>query len=196
MPGSIGVPWPDTEAIIMSLETGEALPPGEIGEIVVKGPQIMKGYWNKPEETAAVLQDGWLHTGDVGYMDEDGFFYVKDRKKDMIVASGFNVYPREVEEVLYEHEKVQEVVTIGVPDPYRGETVKAFVVLKEGTECSEEELNQFARKYLAAYKVPKVYEFRDELPKTTVGKILRRVLIDEEKEKRMRMSKRAKALSF
>ena len=193
MPGSIGVPWPDTEAIIMSLETGEALPPGEIGEIVVKA-QIMKGYWNKPEETAAVLQDGWLHTGDVGYMDEDGFFYVKDRKKDMIVASGFNVYPREVEEVLYEHEKVQEVVTIGVPDPYRGETVKAFVVLKEGTECSEEELNQFARKYLAAYKVPKVYEFRDELPKTTVGKILRRVLIDE--EKRMRMSKRAKALSF
>ncbi len=183
MPGSIGVPWPDTEAMIMSLETGEALPPGEIGEIVVKGPQIMKGYWNKPEETAAVLQDGWLHTGDVGYMDEDGFFYVKDRKKDMIVASGFNVYPREVEEVLYEHEKVQEVVTIGVPDPYRGETVKAFVVLKEGTECSEEELNQFARKYLAAYKVPKVYEFRGELPKTTVGKILRRVLIDEEKRK-------------
>ncbi|PDY23857.1 long-chain fatty acid--CoA ligase [Bacillus cereus] len=183
VPGSIGVPWPDTEAIIMSLETGEALPPGEIGEIVVKGPQIMKGYWNKPEETAAVLQDGWLHTGDVGYMDEDGFFYVKDRKKDMIVASGFNVYPREVEEVLYECEKVQEVVTIGVPDPYRGETVKAFVVLKEGTECTEEELDQFARKYLAAYKVPKVYEFRSELPKTTVGKILRRVLIDEEKRK-------------
>ncbi len=183
VPGSIGVPWPDTEAIIMSLETGEALPPGEIGEIVVKGPQIMKGYWNKPEETAAVLQDGWLHTGDVGYMDEDGFFYVKDRKKDMIVASGFNVYPREVEEVLYENEKVQEVVTIGVPDPYRGETVKAFVVLKEGAECTEEELDQFARKYLAAYKVPKVYEFRSELPKTTVGKILRRVLIDEEKKK-------------
>ncbi len=183
VPGSIGVPWPDTEAIIMSLETGEALPPGEIGEIVVKGPQIMKGYWNKPEETAAVLQDGWLHTGDVGYMDEDGFFYVKDRKKDMIVASGFNVYPREVEEVLYEYEKVQEVVTIGVPDPYRGETVKAFVVLKEGAECTEEELDKFARKYLAAYKVPKVYEFRSELPKTTVGKILRRVLIDEEKKK-------------
>ncbi|WP_242214607.1 long-chain-fatty-acid--CoA ligase [Bacillus cereus group sp. BfR-BA-01383] len=183
VPGSIGVPWPDTEAIIMSLETGEALPPGEIGEIVVKGPQIMKGYWNKPEETAAVLQDGWLHTGDVGYMDEAGFFYVKDRKKDMIVASGFNVYPREVEEVLYEYEKVQEVVTIGVPDPYRGETVKAFVVLKEGAECTEEELDKFARKYLAAYKVPKVYEFRSELPKTTVGKILRRVLIDEEKRK-------------
>lgn len=183
VPGSIGVPWPDTDARIMSLETGESLPPGEIGEIVVKGPQVMQGYWNKPEETAAVLQDGWLHTGDVGYMDEEGFFYIKDRKKDMIVASGFNVYPREIEEVLYEHEQVQEVVAIGVPDPYRGETVKVFVVLKEDEVCSEEELDQFARKYLAAYKVPKVYEFRSELPKTTVGKILRRVLIDEEKKK-------------
>ncbi|MGG2064147.1 long-chain-fatty-acid--CoA ligase [Bacillus sp. S14(2024)] len=183
VPGSIGVPWPDTDACIISLETGEALPIGEIGEIVVKGPQVMKGYWNKPEETAAVLQDGWLHTGDVGYMDENGFFYVKDRKKDMIVASGFNVYPREVEEVLYEHEKVQEVVVLGVPDPYRGETVKAFVVIKDGLTCSEEELNEFARKYLAAYKVPKIYEFRKELPKTTVGKILRRVLVEEELRK-------------
>ncbi|MGF9963403.1 long-chain-fatty-acid--CoA ligase [Bacillus rhizoplanae] len=183
VPGSIGVPWPDTDACIISLETGEALPIGEIGEIVVKGPQVMKGYWNKPEETAAVLQDGWLHTGDVGYMDENGFFYVKDRKKDMIVASGFNVYPREVEEVLYEHEKVQEAVVLGVPDPYRGETVKAFVVIKDGLTCSEEELNEFARKYLAAYKVPKIYEFRKELPKTTVGKILRRVLVEEELRK-------------
>lgn len=184
VPGSIGVPWPDTESRIVSLETGELLPTGELGEIVARGPQIMKGYWNKPEETAAVLQDGWLHTGDVGYMDEDGFFYVKDRKKDMIVASGFNIYPREVEEVLYEHEKVQEVVVIGVPDPYRGETVKAFIVTKEGATCSEEELNTFARKYLAAYKVPKIYEFREELPKTTVGKILRRVLVDEEVQKK------------
>lgn len=183
VPGSIGVPWPSTDARIISLETGEPLPVGEVGEIVVKGPQIMKGYWNKPEETAAVLKDGWLYTGDVGYMDENGFFYVKDRKKDMIVASGFNVYPREVEEVLYENEKVQEVVVLGVPDPYRGETVKAFVVVKDGATCSEEELNAFARKYLAAYKVPKVYEFRKELPKTTVGKILRRVLIEEESQK-------------
>ncbi len=182
--GSIGVPWPDTDARIVSLETGEILPPGEIGEIVVKGPQIMQGYWKKPEETAAVLQDGWLHTGDVGYMDEEGFFYVKDRKKDMIVASGFNVYPREVEEVLYEHDKVQEVVVIGIPDPYRGETVKAYIVLKEDEVCSEEELDRFARKYLAAYKVPKVYEFRSELPKTTVGKILRRALIEEEQKKK------------
>ncbi|PEZ10455.1 long-chain fatty acid--CoA ligase [Bacillus sp. AFS018417] len=183
VPGSIGVPWPDTDARIISLETGEALPIGEVGEIVVKGPQVMKGYWNKPEETAAVLQDDWLYTGDVGYMDENGFFYVKDRKKDMIVASGFNVYPREVEEVLYEHEKVQEVVVLGVPDPYRGETVKAFVVIKDGATCSEEELNEFARKYLAAYKVPKIYEFRKDLPKTTVGKILRRVLVEEELRK-------------
>lgn len=183
VPGSIGVPWPSTDARILSLETGEPLPAGEVGEIVVKGPQVMKGYWNKPEETAAVLKDGWLYTGDVGYMDENGFFYVKDRKKDMIVASGFNVYPREVEEVLYEHEKVQEVIVLGVPDPYRGETVKAFVVVKDGVTCSEEELNAFARKYLAAYKVPRVYEFRKELPKTTVGKILRRVLVEEELQK-------------
>ncbi|PEA56755.1 long-chain fatty acid--CoA ligase [Bacillus pseudomycoides] len=183
VPGSIGVPWPSTDARILSLETGEPLPVGEVGEIAVKGPQVMKGYWNKPEETATVLKDGWLYTGDVGYMDEDGFFYVKDRKKDMIVASGFNVYPREVEEVLYEHEKVQEVVVLGVPDPYRGETVKAFVVVKDGVTCSEEELNAFARKYLAAYKVPKVYDFRKELPKTTVGKILRRVLVEEELQK-------------
>ncbi len=131
-----------------------------------------------------MLQDGWLHTGDVGYMDEEGFFYVKDRKKDMIVASGFNVYPREVEEVLYEHDKVQEAVVIGIPDPYRGETVKAYIVLKEDEVCSEEELDRFARKYLVAYKVPKVYEFRSELPKTTVGKILRRALIEEEQKKK------------
>jgi long-chain acyl-CoA synthetase len=182
--GSIGVPWPDTIAKVVSIETGEPVGFKEIGEIVVRGPQVMKGYWNKPEETAAVLKDGWLHTGDLGYIDEDGFFYVVDRKKDMIVASGFNIYPREVEEVLYENEKVQEVVVVGVPDPYRGETVKAYVVLKDGVQCTEEELDQFARKYLAAYKVPKIYEFRQELPKTTVGKILRRTLIEEETQKR------------
>ncbi|WP_416827611.1 AMP-binding protein [Ectobacillus polymachus] len=183
VPGSIGVPWPDTDAMILSLETGDPLPPMEVGEIVVKGPQIMKGYWNKPEETAAVLQDGWLYTGDVGYMDRDGFFYVLDRKKDMIVASGFNVYPREVEEVLYEYDKIREVAVIGVPDSYRGETVKAFIVLKEGVSCTAEEIDKFARSYLAAYKVPKLYEFRNELPKTLIGKILRRVLVDEEIKK-------------
>ncbi|KIQ94530.1 Long-chain-fatty-acid--CoA ligase [Anoxybacillus thermarum] len=181
--GSIGVPWPDTEAMIVSLETGEKANINEIGEIVVRGPQVMKGYWNRPEETAATLRDGWLYTGDLGYMNEEGYFFVVDRKKDMIIASGYNVYPREVEEVLYEHPKVQEAVVIGVPDAYRGETVKAFIVLKEGEQCTEEELDQFMRSKLAAYKVPRIYEFRKELPKTAVGKILRRALVEEEKEK-------------
>ncbi len=181
--GSIGVPWPDTGAMIVSLETGEKANVNEIGEIVVRGPQVMKGYWNRPEETAATLRDGWLYTGDLGYMNEEGYFFVVDRKKDMIIASGYNVYPREVEEVLYEHPKVQEAVVIGVPDAYRGETVKAFVVIKEGETCTEEELDQFMRSKLAAYKVPRIYEFRKELPKTAVGKILRRTLVEEEKEK-------------
>ena len=181
--GSIGIPWPDTLAEIRSLETDEPLPPKEIGELVVKGPQVMKGYWNRPEETAQVLKDGWLYTGDIGYMDEEGYFYIVDRKKDMIIASGFNIYPREIEEVLYEHPAVKEAVVAGVPDPYRGETVKAYIVLKEGHTVTEEELNKFARKHLAAYKVPRLYEFRDELPKTSVGKILRRQLVEEERKK-------------
>lgn len=180
---SIGLPWPDTIAEIRSLETGEPLPPGEVGELVIKGPQVMKGYWNRPEETSQVLQDGWLFTGDMGYMDEKGYFYIVDRKKDMIIASGYNIYPREVEEVLYEHPSVKEVVVAGVPDPYRGETVKAYIVLKDGTSITEDEMNKYARKNLAAYKVPRMYEFRDELPKTTVGKILRRQLVEEEKRK-------------
>ncbi len=182
--GSIGVPWPDTDATIFKMD-GELEPAdiGEVGEIAVKGPQIMKGYWKNEEETAKVLKDGWLLTGDMGYMDEKGYFYVVDRKKDMIIASGYNIYPREVEEVLYEHPSVQEAVVAGVPDPYRGETVKAYVVLKDGANLTEEALNEYSRKHLAAYKVPRIYEFRDELPKTAVGKILRRKLIDEEKEK-------------
>jgi long-chain acyl-CoA synthetase len=182
--GSIGVPWPETDSVILSMETGEPLPPGEIGEIAVKGPQVMKGYWNRPEETEQVLRDGWLLTGDLGYMDEEGYFYIVDRKKDMIIAGGFNIYPREIEEVLYEHPAVQEVVAAGIPDPYRGETVKVYIVLKEGSAATEDELNEFARKHLAAYKVPRMYEFRKELPKTAVGKILRRALVDEEKAKR------------
>ncbi len=141
---------------LFQLETGEPLPAGEIGEIVVKGPQVMKGYWNRPEETAETLKDGWLYTGDLGYMDEQGYFYVVDRKKDMIIAGGFNIYPREIEEVFYEHPDVQEVVAAGIPDPYRGETVKAYIVLKEGSTVTEEELNQFARKYLAAYKAAEI----------------------------------------
>ncbi|MGE7905210.1 long-chain-fatty-acid--CoA ligase [Peribacillus sp. NPDC094092] len=181
--GSIGLPWPDTDSVILSLETFEELPPNEIGEIAIKGPQVMQGYWNRPDETENTFKNGWLLTGDLGYMDEQGFFYVVERKKDTIIAGGFNIYPREVEEVLYEHEAIQEVVVAGIPDPYRGETVKAYVVLKKNARATEEELNEFARKNLASYKVPRSYEFRDELPKTTIGKILRRVLIEEEKKK-------------
>lgn len=183
MKGSIGVPWPNTDAAIFSLENGERLPAGEIGEICIKGPQVMKGYWNRPEETDQTIRDGWLLTGDLGYMDEEGYFYVIDRKKDIIIAGGFNIYPREIEEVLYEHPDIVEVVAVGIPDPYRGETVKAYIVLKEGANTTEEELNEFTRKHLAAYKVPRVYEFRHELPKTAIGKILRRTLIEEEKVK-------------
>lgn len=188
--GSIGIPWPDTQAVILS-EAGEKLPPKEIGEIAIKGPQVMKGYWNRPEDTENTFKDGWLLTGDIGYMDEQGFFYVIDRKKDVIIAGGFNIYPREVEEVLYEHEAIQEAVVVGVPDPYRGETVKAFVVLKEGYKVTSDQLNEYSRKHLASFKVPRQYEFRAELPKTTVGKILRRVLIEEEKNKEIDERKEA-----
>lgn len=181
--GSIGLPWPNTEAVILRSGETEVLPVGEIGEIAVKGPQVMKGYWNRLEETAMTFADGWFLTGDLGYMDEKGYFYVVDRKKDMIIAGGFNIYPREVEEVLYEHEAIQECVVAGIPDPYRGETVKAYIVLKEGKSVTDKELNEFCRKNLAAYKVPRFYEFRKELPKTAVGKILRRTLIEEEKQK-------------
>lgn len=181
--GSVGVPWPNTDSIILSFETGKQAKCNELGEIAVRGPQIMKGYWKNQEETDAVLKDGWLMTGDIGYMDEEGYFYIVDRKKDMIIAGGFNIYPREIEEVLYEHEKVQEVVVAGIPDPYRGETVKAYIVLKDGAQATEQEFDEFARKHMAAYKIPRIYEFRKELPKTAVGKILRRSLVEEEKEK-------------
>lgn len=178
--GSIGIPWPNTDSKIVQIGSDEEAAIGEVGEVAVKGPQVMSGYWNNPEETENVLRDGWLFTGDMGYMDEEGYFYIVDRKKDMIIASGFNIYPREVEEILYEHEAIQEAVIVGIPDPYRGETVKAFIVLKEGHQVTEEELNSFCRENLAAYKVPRRYEFRDELPKTIIGKILRRQLVDEE----------------
>jgi len=181
--GSIGVPWPDTDSKIVKIGTEEEAELGEVGEVVVKGPQVMKGYWNNEEETANTLRDGWLYTGDLGYMDEKGYFYIVDRSKDMIIAGGYNIYPREVEEILYEFEGVQEVAVAGVPDPYRGETVKAFIVPKEGYTLEEKELNKFCRKHLAAFKVPRIYEFREELPKTAVGKILRRQLVDEETKK-------------
>ncbi|OZS77268.1 long-chain fatty acid--CoA ligase [Tetzosporium hominis] len=181
--GSIGIPWPDTDSAIFQMDSTEPLPVGEVGEIAVRGPQVMKGYWNRPEETEMVIRDGWFLTGDLGYMDEDGYFYIVDRKKDMIIAGGFNIYPREIEEILYEHEAIQECVVAGIPDPYRGETVKAYIVVKDGHNVTEEELNDYCRTKLAAFKVPRFYEFREELPKTAVGKILRRTLIEEEKEK-------------
>ena len=182
--GSIGVPIPGTDIRIVDTETGEReMPYSEPGELVVKGPQVMQGYWQMPEETTKTLRDGWLHTGDIAQMDENGYLYIVDRKKDMINTSGFKVYPREVEEILYQHTEVVEAVAVGVPDEYRGETVKAFVVRKPGSTVSEEELVSYCKENLAPYKVPKVLEFRDELPKSAVGKLLRRVLADEEREK-------------
>ncbi len=187
--GSIGLPFPDVEARIVSLdpdETGKfrTLGVGEEGELAVRGPQVMKGYWNRPEETAKVKdEEGWLYTGDIAKMDEDGYFYIVDRKKDLIIASGYNIVPREVEEVLYENPKVQEAVVVGVPDPRRGETVKAFLVLKPGETATEQEIIAFCKERLAPYKVPKLVEFRTELPKSAVGKLLRRALVEEEKQK-------------
>ncbi|EXX89511.1 hypothetical protein BG53_13020 [Paenibacillus darwinianus] len=177
--GSIGIPFPDTMARIVNPETGEALPQGEIGELAVSGPQVMKGYWNRPEETAKVLQDGWLRTGDMARMDEDGFFYIIDRMKDMIIAGGYNIFPREIEEVLYEHPDIEEAAALGVPDKYRGETVKAFIVLKDGASLEAGDLEKWCRERLAAYKVPHLYEFRDSLPKTMAGKVLRRKLLED-----------------
>lgn len=182
--GSIGLPRPDTEAKIVDLDSGEEeLPPGENGELCIKGPQVMKGYWKRPEETAKTLRHGWLHTGDIARMDAEGYFYIVDRKKDMIICGGYNVYPREVEEVLYMHPKIMEACVIGVPDPYRGETVKAFVVLKKGEKSAPEEIIDFCRQNLARYKAPTIIEFREELPKSHVGKILRKVLRTEEEKR-------------
>jgi len=182
--GSIGIPFPDTDVRLVDLENGTAdVPKGEPGELIIKSPLIMQGYWNNPEETAGQLKDGWLHTGDVVVQDEDDYFAIVDRKKDMIIAGGYNVYPREVDEVLFEHPKVADAVSVGVPDDYRGETVKAFVVVKPGEEVTQEEIIAFCREKLAAYKAPKIVEFREELPKSAVGKILRKVLRQEELDK-------------
>lgn len=181
--GSIGIPVPDTDAKIVDLETGKTLPVGEEGELAIKGPQVMVGYWNRPDETAETIRDGWLHTGDVAKVDEEGYISIVDRKKDMIAASGLKVLPREVEEVLFQHPKVKEAVVVGVPDTYRGETVKAYVVLKYAETATPEEVIQFCRGKLAPFKVPTAVEFRSELPKTMVGKVLRRVLAEEEASK-------------
>lgn len=183
--GSIGLPWPDTDCKIVDHDSGEELPPNRIGELLIRGPQVMKGYWGRPEETAETLVDGWLRTGDMARMDEEGYFYIVDRKKDMIIAGGYNIFPREVEEALFEHPDVQEAAVIGIPDEYRGETVKAFVVRKPGTNVTEADLDAHCRARLAPYKVPRSYEFRESLPKSMVGKVLRRELKEaEEKERR------------
>jgi long-chain acyl-CoA synthetase len=177
--GSIGLPLAGTEARIVDLDNGEReVAVGEVGEIAIRGPQVMRGYWNKPEETALVLRDGWLYTGDVARKDADGYYYIVDRKKDMIIAGGYNIYPREVEEVLWEYPKILEAAVIGVPDAYRGETVKAFVVMQPGASATTEEIVAFCRERLAAYKVPRLVVFRESLPKSGVGKYLRRALRD------------------
>ncbi len=183
---SVGIPVCNSISKIMDLETGEKeLPPGEIGEIIVKGPMVVPGYWNKPEETSHAIRNGWMYTGDVGKMDEEGWFYVVDRKKDLINVSGFKVWPRDVEDVLYQHPAVKEAAVIGVPDPYRGETVKAFVALKDDFEgrVTPEELIDFCKKRMAAYKYPRILEITPEIPKTTTGKFLRRALREKEKGK-------------
>jgi long-chain acyl-CoA synthetase len=180
-PGSIGIPFPDTDAKIVDADDWEKeLAPGKEGELIIKGPQVMLGYWNKPQETENQLKNGWLLTGDIARMDEDGYFYIVDRKKDLIIAGGLNIYPREVDEVLYQHPKVMEAAVIGIPHEYRGETVKAFIVLRPGETATAEEITDFCKKKLAPYKVPKIIEFRPELPKTAVGKILRKELRAEE----------------
>ncbi len=181
--GSIGLPFPDVDAKIVSLDGKKDLPPGEIGEIVLKTPTVMLGYYNKPEETAEAIKDGWLYTGDIGYMDEDGYFYITDRKKDLIIVGGFNVFPREIDEILYRHPKVKEGITVGVPDEFKGEKIKVFIVLKEGVTATAEEFIEYFKKHLAPYKVPSEIEFRKELPKSAIGKILRRVLREEEIKK-------------
>ncbi len=182
--GSVGVALPATEVRIVDIETGEKdMPDNELGELIVRGPQIMLGYWNNEEETALTMRNGWLYTGDIAYRDEDGYFFVADRKKDMVIVGGYNVYPREIDEVLYEHPKVAEAVVVGIPHRTRGEVLKAFIVVKAGEELNSSELTSHCREKLANYKIPKFFEFCDELPKTLVGKVLRRALRDEEVRK-------------
>jgi long-chain acyl-CoA synthetase len=184
-PGSIGVPVTGVEVKLVDLDTGEKeMAQGEEGELCVRGPQVMKGYWHKPEETAKALRDGWLYTGDVARMDEDGYLYIVQRKKDMILVGGFNVYPNEIEEVMFTHWAVKEAAVIGVPDQYKGEAVKAFVVLKEGAQATTEELVIYCREHLAKYKVPSVVEVVESLPKSAVGKVLRRELREAEEARR------------
>jgi len=183
--GTVGLPLPNTDIKIMDEETGKIeLKTGNTGEICIKGPQVMKGYYKKPEETSKTLKDGWFYTGDIGYIDEDGYISIVDRKKDIIISSGYNIYPIEIDNVLFAHPKILEACIIGVPDEYRGETVKAYIVPKPGESVDEQEIMQFCKQRLAAYKVPKIIEFIDSLPKSAVGKILRRELRDMDRKKR------------
>ena len=177
--GTIGVPIPNTDARVIDPETHEPLAVGQVGELDVSGPQIMSGYWNRPQETDQVLRDGWLHTGDMAVMDAEGFFSIVDRKKDLILSAGMNIYPREVEEVLHQHPDIVEAAVIGVPSPVRGETPKAFIVTTEGSSLGKREVMQFCQDKLSRFKIPKEIEFREELPKSAVGKILKRVLKEE-----------------
>lgn len=183
--GSIGLPFPDTLTKVVDLVTGnEVTELGTAGELLVKGPQVMQGYWKQQDETDQVIRDGWLWTGDIATMDQDGYFYIVDRKKDMIKTRGENVYPREVEEVLFLHPQITEAVVVGIPDSFSVEIIKAYVVLKENAKTTEEEIREFCRKELAPFKVPKVVEFRKDLPKTMIGKVLRRMLLEEELRKK------------
>ena len=183
--GSIGVPLPDTDARIFDADDGMVeMPVGEIGEVVLRGPQVMRGYWNRPLETSEAIRDGWFYTGDLAYMDERGYFFIVDRKKDVINAAGFKVWPREVEEILYQHPSVRLAAVLGVPDDYRGETVRAVIALKEGhsfpsEDAAREDILSHCQRHLANYKVPRIVDFRDELPMSAAGKVLRRVMRDE-----------------
>jgi len=182
--GSIGLPLPDTDAKVVDPETREPLPTGREGELAVRGPQVMQRYWNMPEETAAVLHGGWLLTGDIAVMDDDGYFRIVDRKKDLIISAGMNIYPREVEEVLHQHPKVMEAAVVGIPNKVRDEVVKAFIVARPGETITRSELLEFCRDKLSRYKLPREIEVRESLPKSLVGKVLKRVLRDEELRKR------------
>ena len=173
------MPVADTDCRIVDVETGEVLPQGEVGELCVRGPQIMKGYWNRPDETEKTLKDGWLFTGDVARMDEDGYFYIVERKKDMIISEGFNIYPREIEEFLLTHPEIRDAAVVGVPDKLRGERVIAYVVVKEGDKTAADEIIKFCRDNLVKYKVPKKVIFKDDIPTNIAGKKLRRVLREE-----------------
>jgi long-chain acyl-CoA synthetase len=183
--GSIGIPFPDTDAKVVDIETGQhEVAVGQVGELAVRGPQVMRGYWNQPKESEDVLRDGWLFTGDMTRMDEDGYFFIVDRKKDMIKTRGENVYPREVEEVLFRHPKIKDAVVVGLPESFSVEVIKAYVVLKDGELATPQEIIGYCERELAKFKVPKFVEFRRELPKTMVGKVLRRQLLEEEQRAR------------